>query len=321
MIDRKISELDIASVVYNTDYIIVDNTDVTKRSTLAVLSSLYTPVDTFNKLVSGVDTLVDYIGTITSNITATNPKYESTHTTVTANSANWNSVYSSVCALSTTWQGGSFGDSELLPLSGGTMTGPIYFGYSYGSKIDQGIYDTYRGGISGISLVCSVAYDLNWQAGWITSLEQDRITPRPLYIDSGAGTSVKVWDEISNTGIQTSHTGITFPDNSIQSTAFTKTVQVTNISAFTYTIALSDSSSYIRKGFESEHIILIPSFVQAAFEIGSIITIRNISTSKLTISCLPTITLNFFADLSANILDQYASAQIVCVGTDNWDII
>jgi hypothetical protein len=107
-----------------------------------------------------------------------------------------------------------------LPLSGGNMSGPIAFGpYAYSPRIDQGHYDASRGGLSGLSLVCSVDYDFNWQAGWITALEQDRLTPRPLYVDSGIGTSVKVWDGTSNTGTTISHTGITYPDGSIQTSA------------------------------------------------------------------------------------------------------
>jgi hypothetical protein len=109
-----------------------------------------------------------------------------------------------------------------LPLDGGVMTGPINFGYSYGPRIDQGRYDSSRGGLSGISLVCSVDYDLNWQAGWITSLQQDRITPMPLYIDSGVGTVLRVWNGAyvgDGYGVEISHNGITFSDSSIQTTA------------------------------------------------------------------------------------------------------
>jgi len=111
---------------------------------------------------------------------------------------------------------------DYLPLSGGVMTGPINFGYSYGPRIDQGRYDSSRGGLSGISLVCSVDYDLNWQAGWITSFQQDRITPMPLYIDSGAGTTLRIWNGAyvgAGSGVEISHNGIQFPDNTIQNTA------------------------------------------------------------------------------------------------------
>jgi hypothetical protein len=101
--------------------------------------------------------------------------------------------------------------AEYLPLSGGIMTGAVFFSNS--SRLDQGRQDTSRGGSSGISLVCSADYDLNWQAGWLQSLEQDRTTNRPLYIDSGAGTTVRVWSGIANNtdgkGTEISHTGLT----------------------------------------------------------------------------------------------------------------
>jgi hypothetical protein len=140
-------------------------------------------------------------------------------------STNWDSVYTTVLNESASWIGGGGSISgDYLPLSGGTMTGAISFGSLYGSKIDQGVYDSSRSGLSGISLVCSVNYDFNWQAGWITSLQQDRLTPMPLYIDSGAGTSLRVWNGNyigDGTGTEITHTGITFADNTNQTTAFT----------------------------------------------------------------------------------------------------
>lgn len=106
-----------------------------------------------------------------------------------------------------------------LPLSGGTMTGAINFGTG-GQNIDVGTFDSGRFGSNGISLKCAVGYELNWQAGWLTA-NQFLGTPSivPLLIDSGAGTTLKVWEDTTNTGVEISHTEITFPDDTTQTTA------------------------------------------------------------------------------------------------------
>lgn len=130
-----------------------------------------------------------------------------------------------------------------LPLSGGNMSGPIAFGpYAYSQRIDGGLYDASRGGLSGISLICSVDYDFNWQAGWITALEQDRLTPRPLYVDGGAGTPIKVWNSGDNTGVVVAHTGVTFPDGSIQTTA--SALSSSHLWDTTYTTVCANSAQW-----------------------------------------------------------------------------
>ena len=110
------------------------------------------------------------------------------------------------------------GGGDFLPLAGGTMTGNITFGES-GQYIGKGTFDTSRGGGYGLSLVCSVGYEFNWQAGWLITTEQNSTTPRPLYLDSVAGTTLRVWDEANSTGTEVSHTEITFPDSTTQTTA------------------------------------------------------------------------------------------------------
>jgi hypothetical protein len=106
-----------------------------------------------------------------------------------------------------------------LPLSGGTMTGAINFGTG-GQNIDVGTFDSGRYGSNGISLKCAVGFELNWQAGWLTG-NQFLGTPSivPIYIDSGAGSTLKVWEGTTSTGVTISHTGITFPDSTTQTTA------------------------------------------------------------------------------------------------------
>ena len=206
-----------ASGVHTTDLFatgVVSIPDVTTlKSSSANWDSAYSTVQTNSGTWGGGGSGAD-----NTLLVEASGRWESTYGVVTANSANWDSAYTNLVANSATY--GS--DVTKLPLSGGLMSGPIRFGDINGARVDQGYYDSSRSGLSGISLVCSVDYDFNWQAGWITSLQQDRLTPAPLYVDSGAGTSLRVWNGTYvgvGSGVEISHTGITFPDSSFQNTA------------------------------------------------------------------------------------------------------
>ena len=100
------------------------------------------------------------------------------------------------------------GSGSYLPLAGGTMTGNITFDGTSGQFIGKGQFDTSRGGNYGISLVCSIGYEFNWQAGWLTTTNQGSSAPRPLYLDSLAGTTLRVWDSSTDTGTEVTHNGI-----------------------------------------------------------------------------------------------------------------
>ena len=100
------------------------------------------------------------------------------------------------------------GSGSYLPLAGGTMTGNITFDGTSGQFIGKGQFDTSRGGNYGISLVCSIGYEFNWQAGWLTTTNQGSPAPRPLYLDSLAGTTLRVWNSSTDTGTEVTHNGI-----------------------------------------------------------------------------------------------------------------
>jgi hypothetical protein len=134
------------------------------------------------------------------------------------------------------WEVVSGGGGSYLPLSGGTMTGAIVFDGTSGQYISKGNFDSSRGGNYGISLVCSIGYEFNWQAGWLTTTEQGSTTPRPLYLDSAAGTTLRVWDSGTSTGTEVTHSGITFSDSTVQTTAYTggiPTAQKTKVNMYT----------------------------------------------------------------------------------------
>jgi len=57
-----------------------------------------------------------------------------------------------------------------LPITGGTMSGAIRFDNVGTQNISKGSFDSGRGGYNGISLVCAVDYELNWQAGYLKAL-------------------------------------------------------------------------------------------------------------------------------------------------------
>lgn len=122
---------------------------------------------------------------------------------------------------------------DFLPLAGGTMTGAIVFDGTSGQYISKGTFDTSRGGNYGISIVCSVGYEFNWQAGWLITTEQSSATPRPLYLDSLAGTTLRAWDSSASTGTEVDHLGIIFPDTTVQTTAYTGGAGVSSLTAGT----------------------------------------------------------------------------------------
>ena len=70
-----------------------------------------------------------------------------------------------------------------LPLTGGIMSGAIRFDSVGTQNISKGSFDSGRGGYNGISLVCAVDYELNWQAGYLKALNSGGFTV-PVNFDS-----------------------------------------------------------------------------------------------------------------------------------------
>ena len=347
MVDRRISELDIAPVVYSSDYVIVDNVYSTKRAQLNALSSLYTPTYTFNKLVSGVDILVDYIGTITNNITGTintnitftNPRYESVYSTVNPLSSNWNSVFSTVNAnssiswnyqgtdlknLSSGWSNvystvnllsSNWNGNNTLLTSNSSNWNNVYTTVNANSSIAWNYQGTDLKNLSSSWVGGNIAYSniISNSAAYLNSVNLDFLSVSSNWNNNYTTTNA------NSSNWSNAYSSVNNLSANWNSGA--ATVNVRSISALTYTVTLSDVGTYIRKGHTEPHTIIIPTFSQIPFNIGNVLLIRNISTNNLTITSAPSVTLNYFAELSANIIEQNSTAQLICVDTNVWDIV
>lgn len=150
------------------------------------------------------------------------------------------------------------GSGIYLPLAGGTMTGAIVFDATGGQNINKGTFDNGAGGTyNGISLTCAVGYELNWQGGRLANrysgANQLLLIDSPLKITDAGGltfedntvqtTAATTYDggtvstsvTVSSGGSSTTvaNTGITFPDSSVQTTAAVAMANVADCLAHT----------------------------------------------------------------------------------------
>lgn len=188
---------DPASALLHPDNFGIANLFYNKKSLIQNLTSI--DIDTITALISSLSVNNAYVTSLSASILSS--------VSAVIDNASISTLSTTSLTFSTLKDANGV-TIDYLPLTGGVMTGDIKFGDVNGPRLAQGRYDSSRGGLSGISLVCSLDYDFNWQAGWLTSLEQDRITPRPLYIDSGIGTSLRVWDSVTDNGTEITHLGI-----------------------------------------------------------------------------------------------------------------
>ena len=69
---------------------------------------------------------------------------------------------------------------DYLPLAGGIMDSGAIIQEANGSKLKEGTTDSALGGNKGIALVCSIDYELKWEAGRLYVLQQDGFTIREV---------------------------------------------------------------------------------------------------------------------------------------------
>lgn len=65
-----------------------------------------------------------------------------------------------------------------LPLAGGTMDAGADINFANASRLREGLTDAGNGGAGGVALVCSLDYELKWEAGRLYVMGQDGFTIR-----------------------------------------------------------------------------------------------------------------------------------------------
>jgi hypothetical protein len=209
--------------------------------------------------------------------------------------------------------GGSF--------TGGLVTSPIVFDGTSGQYISKGNFDTSRGGNYGISLVCSIGYEFNWQAGWLTTTNQGSTSPRPLYIDSLAGTTLRAWDSSTDLGTEISHTGVTFSDATTQATAAaTNNSQLnTNVTSQggSFTVTAGDANTIIR--VQGSATISLDDDSNNPFPYGAQVVFINESNSTITFQTLNSAQV-FSADSLMSISKNYGTAVAIKLNSYQWSL-
>jgi hypothetical protein len=93
-----------------------------------------------------------------------------------------------------------------------------------------------------------------------------------------------------------------------------------NTQTASYTLALGDANGMVRMNSSSANNLTVPTNASVAFPIGTTISIRQIGAGVTTFVAAGGVTLNN-PGTDLNLAKQLATAVIVKVGTDEWDII
>ena len=99
--------------------------------------------------------------------------------------------------------------------SGSTQLTPAGLTLQNATQLVVGSFDNSTGGANGISLICAVGYELNWQGGRLRNVQiGGNGTPQPIFCDS----TIEFTGEDGS--VTVAATGITFPDSTVQATAW-----------------------------------------------------------------------------------------------------
>ena len=106
MADKTISQLNVVDTIYDSDYIVIDNTEVTMRSKVGNLSGIYVTNAEYNildNLVTSLSGSWQSAASGVSNLATVSSEWDSVFTTTNTNSGNWQDTYTLNTANSAKW--------------------------------------------------------------------------------------------------------------------------------------------------------------------------------------------------------------------------
>jgi len=176
------------------------------------------------------------------------------------------------------------GGGSFLPLAGGTMTGAITFDAVGLQNITKGTFDNSTGGYNGISLICAVGYELNWQGGhlgnWYSGAFQPIILDSTLQIaDATYDSEVAGWGfGVQMTGDNTQNAFIAYDEVSVSGSSYNTSIAPTGVTITGGGSTLSISTTGVT--FPDSTVITTAPVAGANF--GDIFAIANVKGSVFT---------------------------------------
>lgn len=124
--------------------------------------------------------------------------------------------------------------------------------------------------------------------------------------------------EWSSAGFKVAVGGLIFPDNSVQTSALTKHIEV-NTRTANYTLVLTDAGKYVRMNVVGANTLTVPKNSAVAFPVGTVIHLRQVGAGQTTVSPVDgDVTIN--TPESYSLRKQGSSASLIKVATDTWDL-
>lgn len=124
--------------------------------------------------------------------------------------------------------------------------------------------------------------------------------------------------EWSSAGFKVAVGGLIFPDNSVQTSALTKHIDV-NTRTANYTLVLTDAGNYVRMNVVGANTLTVPKNSAVAFPVGTVIHLRQAGAGQTTVSPVDgDVTIN--TPESYSLRKQGSSASLIKVATDTWDL-